>query len=89
MSTPEPASFGDYVRQRRTELGYSAREVARRAEVAPTTITRIEDGSLAVPGPVLLLTMITVLDLDARRAVALLEPYRRLFDRTRNEGTTR
>jgi transcriptional regulator with XRE-family HTH domain len=87
MSSP-PETFGDYVHARRTELGYSARQVARLADVAITTVTRIEDGSLALPGVVLLLTMITVLDLDAARAVRLLPPYQQLFDRITEQGTT-
>ncbi len=74
-----PRSFGAYVAMKRQQRGYSMRELAKQVDVAPTTITRIENGS--VPHPDLFLALVDVLDLDVITAVGLVEPYQRLYQR--------
>jgi transcriptional regulator with XRE-family HTH domain len=86
MATDQLDSFGDYIRTRREEHGYSARHVARQVGVAVTTITRIEDGSFVVPNPDLFLALVDVLDLDLITAVSLVEPYQRLWRRFTTQG---
>jgi transcriptional regulator with XRE-family HTH domain len=79
MTDQQSASFGDYLRTRRAERGYSARHDARETGVTTTTITRYEDGTYLVPAPDLLLALVDVLELDITIAVALIDPYRRLW----------
>lgn len=47
--TQDIHSFGQIVRSRRLDVGMSANELARRAGVNTTTITRLEAGESAVP----------------------------------------
>ncbi len=82
-----PRSFGEYVAMRRRERDYSIRQLAKRVDVAPTTITRIVDGS--VPHPDLFLALVDVLDLDIITAVKLIEPYHRLYQRINTVAMTR
>ncbi|WP_410618561.1 helix-turn-helix domain-containing protein [Amycolatopsis sp. cmx-8-4] len=78
---PPPRTFGDYVAEVRTERGLSAKKLAAQMGVSLSTITRIEAGTLALPGPVLLCTLGDALNFDYPTAVGLLEPYRRLWQR--------
>jgi transcriptional regulator with XRE-family HTH domain len=71
-------SFGEYVTLVREQHGYSIRQLAAHLGVAPSTISRLEDGSRPLPHPDLVLDLIKNLNLDAVTAVGLLEPYRRL-----------
>jgi transcriptional regulator with XRE-family HTH domain len=71
-------SFGEYVTLVREQHGYSIRQLAAHLGVAPSTISRLEDGSRPLPSPDLVLDLIKNLNLDAVTAVGLLEPYRRL-----------
>lgn len=77
MSKPE--SFGQYVTMKRQQHGWSARQLAKRLGVAPTTITRLENGS--VPHPEHFIALIDALHLDLITAVHLIAPYKRLYDR--------
>lgn len=86
MTIDHAGTFGDYLREHREARGYSAREVARRIDVAVTTITRIEDGSRLIPNPDLFLALVDVLELDLVTAVTLLAPYRRLWERLKTQG---
>lgn len=80
-TSPPPGTFGGYVAHMRNLRGYSARELARRAGTAPSNITRIEDGTFDVPGPILLCAVGDALEFDYPTAVGFLEPYRRLAER--------
>jgi transcriptional regulator with XRE-family HTH domain len=71
-------SFGEYVTLVREQHGYSIRQLAAHLGVAPSTISRLEDGSRPLPHPELVLDLINDLNLDPVTAVGLLEPYRRL-----------
>jgi transcriptional regulator with XRE-family HTH domain len=71
-------SFGEYVALVREQHGYSIRQLAAHLGVAPSTISRLEDGSRPLPHPDLVLDLIKNLNLDPVTAVGLLEPYRRL-----------
>jgi transcriptional regulator with XRE-family HTH domain len=71
-------SFGEYVTLVREQHGYSIRQLAAHVGVAPSTISRLEDGTRPLPSPDLVLDLIKNLNLDAVTAVGLLEPYRRL-----------
>lgn len=78
MSTTQPSTFGDYVKQAREQHGYSAHDLAALIGVEASTITRIEHNTTTTPGPDRVLALIKILDLDPVTAVGLLEPYRRL-----------
>ena len=63
--TPQQARrFGRYLRLARVQLGISARELARRAGVADSTIVRIEQGAFAEPDPMTLESIAGALGLD-------------------------
>jgi transcriptional regulator with XRE-family HTH domain len=88
-TSPPPGTFGGYVAHMRNLRGYSARELARRAGTAPSNITRIEDGTFDVPGPILLCAVGDALEFDYPTAVGFLEPYRRLWERLAASGQPR
>lgn len=78
MGTEQPLDFGSYIKQAREHRSYSVRHLAALTGVAPSTISRIEGNTLAIPGADLVLALIKELGLDSVAAVELLEPYRRL-----------
>lgn len=82
MSTTRPLTFGDYVKEARERHEYSAHDLAALVGVAPSTIARIEYNTIATPGPERVLALIENLDLDPVMAVGLLEPYRRLTQKS-------
>lgn len=71
-------SFGQYVTIAREQRGYSMRQLAARLAVAPSTISRLEDGSRSLPHPDLFLALVNELGLDITVALALIPPYERL-----------
>ncbi|MGH3772706.1 MAG: helix-turn-helix domain-containing protein [Pseudonocardiaceae bacterium] len=71
-------SFGQYVTHAREQCGYSMRQLAARLGVAPSTISRLEDGARSLPHPDLFLALINELELDVTVALALIPPYERL-----------
>jgi len=71
-------SFGHYVTRARKQRGHSIRHFAARPGVAPSTISRLEEGSRSLPHADLALALIEHLDLDTATAIGLLEPYQRL-----------
>jgi transcriptional regulator with XRE-family HTH domain len=75
-------SFGEHVAHAREQHGYSIRQLAKRLNVASSTISRLETGARPLPQPDLVLALITHLDLDAVTAVSLLQPYQRLTQAT-------
>ncbi|RSN40056.1 hypothetical protein DMC64_34545 [Amycolatopsis sp. WAC 04197] len=83
---PPPHTFGGYVADVRIERGLSAKKLAAQMGVSLSTITRIEAGTLALPGPVLLCALGDALAFDYPTAVGLLEPYRRLWQRLQGGG---
>jgi transcriptional regulator with XRE-family HTH domain len=82
MSITRPLTFGDYVKEARERHDYSAHDLAALVGVAPSTIARIEYNTIATPGPERVLALIENLDLDPVIAVGLLEPYRRLTQKS-------
>ncbi|MGH3710655.1 MAG: helix-turn-helix domain-containing protein, partial [Pseudonocardiaceae bacterium] len=54
------------------------RQLAARLGVAPSTISRLEDGARSLPHPDLFLALVTELGLDVTVALALIPPYERL-----------
>jgi transcriptional regulator with XRE-family HTH domain len=82
MSTTRPLTFGDYVKEARERHDYSAHDLAALVGVAASTIARIEYNTIATPGPERVLALIENLDLDPVAAVGLLEPYRRLTEKS-------
>lgn len=77
----EHGSFGEYVTVAREQYGYSIRQLATQLGVAPSTISRLEDGSRTLPHPDLFLALVDALELDVTAAVRLVEPYHRLYKR--------
>lgn len=75
-----PASFGEYVKSAREAQGLSIRELTRRLEVEPTTVSRLENGTRTLPHPDFFIGLIFELDLDWRVALNLVPPYRRLWN---------
>ena len=61
---PETATrLGTYLRQRRQELGWSAKTLANKCKTADTTVLRIELGEFAAPRPATLALMAEALGL--------------------------
>ncbi len=75
-----PASFGQYVKVAREERGISIRELARKLDVEPTTVSRLENGTRTAPHPDLFMRLIFELDLHWRTALNLVVPYRRMWN---------
>jgi len=78
----EPQSLGQYATCARQQHGYSIRQLATRLGVAPSTISRLEDGSRPLPHPDLFIALIDALDLDITTALKLAAPYGRLYTET-------
>lgn len=82
MNSTSVAQLGDFLRDRREELGLSAREVGRRSGVNYQTVIRIENGEFERPGAdklkaiaqALDITMTTVWDILGYSDVGLPEP---------------
>ena len=75
-----PRSFGEYVKAAREERGLSIRELTRRLDVEPTTVSRLENGTRTLPHPDLFIGLIMKLELDWRTALNLVPSYRRLWN---------
>lgn len=44
-------TFGDWLRGQRRRMGWSQAELARRVEVSPSYVSRVEGGSIGLPEP--------------------------------------
>lgn len=75
-----PRSLGEYVKAAREERGLSIRELTRRLDVEPTTVSRLENGTRTLPHPDLFMDLIVELDLNWRTALNLVPSYRRLWN---------
>lgn len=51
MEPEQAAKLGRLIRERRSELGLSIRQLAEQAEMNFATLSRIEQGQFAAPGP--------------------------------------
>ena len=51
MEPEQAAELGRLIRERRSELGLSVRQLAEQAEMNFATLSRIEQGQFAAPGP--------------------------------------
>ena len=51
MEPEQAAELGRLIRDRRSELGLSVRQLAEQAEMNFATLSRIEQGQFAAPGP--------------------------------------
>ena len=72
--TPQQARrFGRHVRLARVQLGISARELARRAGLADSTIVRIEQGAFAEPDPTTLESIAGALGIDRAEMYRLVD----------------
>jgi transcriptional regulator with XRE-family HTH domain len=63
----KPECFGAYMKAARLNRGESLRQLAKRCGVPNPTISRIEDGLIAVPSPDVLIAFVDALDLDLIR----------------------
>jgi transcriptional regulator with XRE-family HTH domain len=63
MNPDDLARLGRTLKRKRQHLGLSASEVARRAGVTPSTVTRIEAAQFATPQPESLKAIAAVLEL--------------------------
>ncbi|WP_431230431.1 helix-turn-helix domain-containing protein [Paenarthrobacter nicotinovorans] len=70
MQDHDIQQLADAIRERRQELGLSASEVARRADVAKGTITRLELGQIASPRMDNLRTIADVLQIPLTNLLA-------------------
>ncbi len=75
-----PRTFGEYVMTERERQGISLRQLAKRLGKHAATISRVEDGRIAVPTPDYFMDLIEALNLDIVTAVHLLKPYQRICD---------
>lgn len=72
-------SFGHYVSAAREQHGYSMRQLAARIGVAPSVISRLEDGRPSLPHPDLVVALVDQLGLDMKITLGLLPAYQRLY----------
>jgi transcriptional regulator with XRE-family HTH domain len=77
----KPESFGAYMKAARLNRGESLRQLERRCDVPNPTISRIEDGLIAVPSPDVLIALVDALDLNVITAVKLVPAYRNIYER--------
>ncbi len=75
-----PRTFGEYVMMERERQGASLRQLAKQLGKHAATISRVEDGRIAVPTPDYFMDLVEALNLDIVAAVNLLKPYRRICD---------
>lgn len=71
MEQDQARELGRRLRQRREELGLSARELAARAETTHTTVARIEQGAFEAPAPDKLSRIAEALGLELADVYAL------------------
>lgn len=69
MTPEQAATLGTYIRERREALGLSARELARRADIAD--VIRIEQGQIASPRTDTLKAIADVLDVPLSDLLAI------------------
>lgn len=79
-------SFGHYVSLVRGQHGYSMRQLAARITVAPSVISRLEDGIPRLPHPDLVVALVDHLGLDMRIVLGLLPAYQRLCSRAAQQA---
>jgi len=75
-----PRTFGEYVMMERERRGVSLRQLAKQLGKHAATISRVEDGRIAVPTPDYFMDLAEALNLDIVTAVNLVKPYRRVCD---------
>jgi transcriptional regulator with XRE-family HTH domain len=73
-------TFGEYVMTERERQGISLRQLAKRLGKNAASISRVEDGSIAVPTPDYFMDLVEALNLDIVIATNLLKPYQRICD---------
>jgi len=71
MNQAQAQRLGAFLRVRRSELGLSARQVARSVDVRDSTIMRLERGAYAAPAANKLARIAAVLELDLADVFAL------------------
>jgi transcriptional regulator with XRE-family HTH domain len=74
----KPESFGEYVKLMREQRGTSGRQLAKRVNVANTTIIDIENGN--TPKVDLFVRLVDALELDPITAANFMPPYRKLYE---------
>ena len=77
----KPETFGAYIKAAREQRGESLRQLEKRCGVNNATISRMEDGLIAVPTPDLLIALVDTLELDLITAIKLIQSYRRMYER--------
>jgi transcriptional regulator with XRE-family HTH domain len=75
-----PRTFGEYVMMEQERQGVSLRQLAKQLGKHAATISRVEDGRIAIPTPDYFMDLVEALNLDIVTAVNLLKPYRRIYD---------
>jgi transcriptional regulator with XRE-family HTH domain len=64
-------TFGTLVRQLRSQKGYSLRELARRIDVSPNSLSKMELGHFPPPGEHKIVLMAEILERNADELLAL------------------
>jgi transcriptional regulator with XRE-family HTH domain len=71
-SAPSPITLGSFLRQAREHAGHSLRGLAHIANVAVTTIQRLENDEVGHPSPIVLQQLADALELDVAGLLSLL-----------------
>lgn len=71
-SAPSLITLGSFLRQAREQAGHSLRGLAQVANVAVTTIQRLENDEVQHPSPIVLQQLADALQLDVARLLSLL-----------------
>ena len=77
----QPKTFGEYVRATRIERGETLRQLESRCGIPNPTLSRIEDGGIAMPTPDRFMLLVDALELNLITAIKLIPAYRRMYER--------
>ena len=69
--TAKNLKLGEYIKEKRTELGYSIREVERKTKISNAYLGQIERGEVSEPSPSKLMKLSECLDLSYKRLMEL------------------